>query len=425
MEEGWEFFRVRQMFGGPALDNPSAQVTIELERLGIAARIGPGESVAITAGSRGIANFAQILRATVDFVKNCGGVPFLVPAMGSHGGATAEGQLAVLARYGVTPESMGCPIRSSMDTVEVCQAREGFPIHFDRHAFAADHVIVVNRIKPHTGFTGEVQSGLCKMLLIGLGKHVGASIYHRAIKDNSFDQILRGVADEVIARCRILCGLAIVENGYEQTALVEAVLPQEFLGRERALLERSQQWLARLPFDELDLLIVDEIGKDISGTGLDTNVVGRKSIDHGGPGERPWIKRIYVRGLSAATHGNASGIGVAEFTRSDVVAQVDWQATFENCVTAGHPTAGMLPVHYATDRDVLQAVLRTIGLRTMKTVRAVWIRNTLDLEHVECSRGLFDHVLPDHVRPVSQLRPVRWDSGGNWPRWSDWLASAD
>jgi hypothetical protein len=213
-----------------------------------------------------------------------------------------------------------------------------------------------------------------------------------------------------------------VENGAEQTAVIEAVLPGQFLQREQALLAQAQLWLARLPFDEADLLVVDEIGKNISGTGLDTNVVGRKANDHGSAAERPFIKRIYVRGLTPETHGNASGLGIAEFTRSDVLAQIDWHATYENCLTAGHPTAAMLPVHFPQDRQVLAAALRTIGLRTPATARVIWIRNTLDLHEVECSRAYWNDGLPAQAQRTSDVRALGWDAAGNWPSWEAWSA---
>ena len=229
--------------------------------MGLAQRIAPGDRVAITAGSRGIANIKAIVKAIVDYVKQLGGEPFIVPAMGSHGGATAEGQLDVLRTYGITEDDCGCAILSSMDTVVVCQSEEGFDVHFDRHAFEADHVIVCGRIKLHTSFQGEIQSGLMKMLLIGLGKHRGACIYHRAFRDFSFDQIVRSVSSTVIRECRIVAGVAIVENGHEQTALIEAVRPEDFSKREPELLELASQWIARLPFDTVDVLVVDQIGE--------------------------------------------------------------------------------------------------------------------------------------------------------------------
>ena len=218
-------FRVRQTLERPRVENIAAEVERELARLNLGQRIRPGQSVAITAGSRGIANIPLIIKALVDHLARLKASPFIVPAMGSHGGGTAEGQRRILESYGITESFCGCPIRSSMETVVVCNAAEGFPVHFDRHAFGADHVVVCGRVKPHTGFTGDIESGLMKMMLIGLGKHEGAIIYHRAIKDYSFGQIVRSVGREVLARCRVVAGLAIVENGYDETAKIAAVSP--------------------------------------------------------------------------------------------------------------------------------------------------------------------------------------------------------
>ena len=215
-----------------------------MDKLQLGSRIKPGQNVAITVGSRGIANILTITQAIVDSIKRLGAKPFLVPAMGSHGGGTAEGQLGVLASYGVTEESCGCPIRSSMETVVVCQTAEGIDVHFDRHAFEADHVVVANRVKPHTGFVGDIESGLMKMMLIGLGKHEGAIEYHQAIQDHSFGQIVRSVAGRVLEQCRIVAGLAIVENGYDQTAAIVGVQPGEFEAREKELAGDGQAFVA-------------------------------------------------------------------------------------------------------------------------------------------------------------------------------------
>ena len=209
-----------------------------------------------------------------------GARPFLVPAMGSHGGGTAEGQVEVLASYGVTEAAIGCPIRASMETTIVAQAKEGFPLHLDRAACEADHVLVCNRVKPHTMFAGDFQSGLMKMLLIGLGKQAGADVLHRAIEDHGFDKIVRSVGEDVIHKCRVVAGLAIVENAYDETALIEAVAPADFEVRDRQLLAQARQWMARLPFDLVDVLVIDRMGKNISGVGFDPNVVGRKFNDH-------------------------------------------------------------------------------------------------------------------------------------------------
>ncbi len=337
--------------------------------------------------------------------------------MGSHGGATAEGQRDVLRSLGVTEATCGCPIRSEMDTVVVCQAPEGFPVYFDRLAFEADHVLVCNRVKPHTGFTGNLQSGLMKMLLIGLGKKDGADIYHRAIQDYSFGQIVRSVAAEVRSRCQIVAGLAIVENGYEQTALIEAVRPSEFEQREQALLKQAQAWMPSLPFAHADLLIVDEIGKNISGTGMDTNLIGRKYNDHVALGEdEVRMRDIFVRGLTAATHGNASGIGLAEFTLQRVVDQLDPIKTATNCVTANHPTGAMIPLHFPTDREVLQAALTSIGLREPEAAELMWISNTLQLQELECSAAYWEAAQGrSDLEILHPPRPLPLDASGMLP----------
>jgi hypothetical protein len=293
METYPQIFRVRQHFEARRVDDVEAEVRVQLGRLPLADRVAPGQSVAITAGSRGITGMARILRTAVEHLRALGAEPFIVPAMGSHGGGTAEGQRGVLEAYGITEAFVGCPIRSSLETVIVCDTPEGFAVHFDRLAYEADHVLVVNRVKPHTRFVGPIESGLMKMLLIGLGKCAGANVYHRAIEDYSFERIIHRVAGEVFRQCHILAGLAIVENAYDQTALIEAVVPEEFEVREKALLELARKWMPRLPFDEVDLLLVDRIGKNISGTGMDTNVIGRKFDDHkAAPGERTGHRRV-------------------------------------------------------------------------------------------------------------------------------------
>ncbi len=223
-----EIFRIRQKFDRPVIDDIPAEVEAELSRLNLGAAIQPGQSVAITAGSRGIANIHIIIKSIVSHLKGLGAEPFVVPAMGSHGGATAEGQQHIVEGYGITEDYVGCPIRSSMETVIVCDAKEGFPVHFDKNAYGADHVVVCGRVKPHTTFVGDIESGLMKMMLIGLGKYEGAKTYHRAIKDHSFGQIVRSVAKEVLSKCRIVAGLAVVENGYDETAKLKAVGPNEF-----------------------------------------------------------------------------------------------------------------------------------------------------------------------------------------------------
>jgi hypothetical protein len=412
-------FRVRQKFDSPVLpvDQIPAAVEAELSRLELGRRIGEGQSVAITAGSRGIANIALIIRSCVQHLQRLGARPFIVPAMGSHGGGTAEGQRELIEGYGVTEAYCGCPIRASMETVVVCQAAEGFPVHFDKHAFGADHVLVVGRVKPHTGFVGDIESGLMKMMLIGLGKHSGAKIYHRAILNYSFGQIVRSVAREVLAKCRIVAGLGIVENAYDQTAKVKAVAPHEFEDREKELLVLAKQWMPKLPFTTADVLLVDQIGKNISGTGLDTNVVGRKYLDHvARDDEWPKVKRIVVRDLTDETHGNATGLGLAEFCRTRVVEKMNQRITRINCLTGGHPTGAMVPLDYASDRDVLDVAFPTIGLTEPPQSRLLWIHNTLEVAEVECSAAYLGDARerPD-LTILREPRPLPFDAAGNLP----------
>jgi hypothetical protein len=335
--------------------------------------------------------------------------------MGSHGGATAEGQQRLIEGFGVTEQAMGCPIRSSMETVVVATADEGFPVHFDRHASQADHVLVVNRIKPHTRFTGAIESGLMKMMLIGLGKHQGALVYHRVIMNYSFDQIVRSVARKVIDRCRILGGIAILENAEEQTADIVGVPASEIEATEPRLLQQVKEWMPRLPFDHAELLIVDRIGKDLSGTGMDTNVIGRKANDHAAMGdETPKIHLIYVRGLTEATHGNATGIGIAELVHRRVLDRMDLESTRVNCATAGHITAAMIPLDFPDDRSALTMAMSQTGWGEPQDVPILWIPNTLQLSQVVCSEIYWRAARElSHVEILEEPGPLQWTSSGD------------
>jgi len=408
-------FRVRQKFDRPRVADIAAEVHAQLARLELHRRVQPGQSVAITAGSRGIANIAAILRAAVDHFRSLRAEPLIVPAMGSHGGATAQGQCQVLESYGITEKSVGCPIRSSMETTVIGHAAEGFPLHIDRTACEADHVLICGRVKPHTAFAGDFQSGLLKMLLIGLGKQIGANIYHRAVEDYSFDRIVRSAAREVLQKCRVIAGLAIVENAYDETALIEAIEPSQFEAREVQLLDLSRRWMARLPFDAVDVLVIDRMGKNISGVGFDPNVVGRKFNDHQAvDGETPKVKRICLRSLTPESHGNAIGLGVAEFCRTQLLRDMDARITRVNSLTSGHLAAGMTPLDYATDREMLQAALGTVGLVEPRNARLLWIADTLDLVEVECSAAYLDAARGrSDLEIISEPREMGFDAEGN------------
>ena len=407
--------RVRQKFEARRVADVPGEVRSQLASLQLANRIRAGQTVAITAGSRGIAHIDQIVRAAVDHVKSLGAIPFIVPAMGSHGGGTAAGQTQILEHYGITPEKMGCELRASMETVIVDRTPQGIPVHFDKHASQADHVLIVGRIKPHTGFVGDVESGLHKMMLIGLGKHEEAKIYHRAIADYSFMEIITAVGASVIQKCRVAGGIGIVENAYDETALIEAVPPEKFLERETELLKLAIQWLPRLPFNYCDLLIIDRIGKNISGTGMDTNVIGRKYNDHAAT-DRDTVrcKRIFVRGLTEETHGNATGIGLAEFTNQRTADATDRGITAINCITGLHPTAAMIPIAYETDREAITNALHTCGLVEPPQSKVIQVPDTLHLAEVLVSEAYLPQIAERaDLEQLSQPADMDFDSRGD------------
>ena len=410
-------FKVRQHFQAVECEDVAGAVESQLAKLNLSVKVKPGDTVAISAGSRGIANIHTAIRAIVQHIQKLGGEPFVVPAMGSHGGGTAEGQRAIVEGYGMTEEFLGCPIKATMETHVVCQAEEGFPVHFDKHAWEADHVVVCNRIKPHTNFAGDIESGLMKMMLIGLGKHNGAKIYHRAINDFSFGQIVRSVAKEVLNQCGVIAGVALVENQFDHTALVEALAPEDFESREKELLILAKNYMPSIPFDEVQFLAIDEMGKDISGSGMDTNVIGRKYNDHKATGdETPKVKYICIRGLTPVTHGNATGWGMAEFCRSRVVREVDQKITRINCITGGHITAAMTPLDYETDREIFNVITQSVGLTNPEDIRFVWIRNTLDVAEFVCSESYLEQVQQrEDLEQISEVYDLPFDDDGNLP----------
>ena len=412
-----QMFRIRQHFDAPRVDEIAGTVRDEIARINPSSTIKPGQTVAIAAGSRGVANIDTIVKTVVEEMKAIGAVPYIVPAMGSHGGGTAEGQTQVLAEYGITEGAMGCPIKSSMDVIQIGVSDFGMPIYFDKHASEADHVIVVNRIKPHTGFAGEIESGLMKMMLIGLGKHKGASVYHRAIIHHSFDKIVRLVGKVVREEMPITFGIATLENGYDETALIEAIPAADFEEREKVLQAKSKEWCPSLPFDDVDLLIIDEMGKNISGSGMDTNVIGRKRNDRRAMGdETPRVLRIFVRDLTEVTHGNATGIGMAEFTTRRLVDKIDYHATYTNVITGQHVSAGAIPLHCDTDAEVLDIALESIGLIAPEDARVLWIPNTLDLGEVEASEAYLAQAdIRDDLEILTGLRPLETEADGNLP----------
>jgi hypothetical protein len=402
--------RVKQQFPGPLLHDIPAAVRDALGRLPLA--VEPGQTVALAVGSRGIVNIDTITRACVDYLKGLGARPFVFPAMGSHGGGTTEGQTSVLEHYGVTEAAMGCPVRATMDVVPVGEAL-GLPVWLDRYAAEADWIGVINRVKPHTDFKGEIESGLFKMMTIGLGKHRGAIQGHRANIRHRYETVITAVGREMVRKARIAFGLGIVENGYDETAKVVAFLPADIEAGERALLREAKGWMARLPFDECDLLIVDEMGKDISGAGMDSNVIGRHGTFFEPPFPSPKITFIVVCDLTAHTSGNATGIGNADFTTRRLVDKIDWNATYINCLTACSPAGAKLPPVLETDRDAIAVALSCLGLDRVDDARVVRIKNTLRLAEVEVSEACLPEVAKrEDLSQVSVPAPLAFDASG-------------
>jgi hypothetical protein len=414
---------VRQHFPAPVVDDIPGTVTAELERLRLDATIRPGASVALTAGSRGIAHIAAILQAAVAHLKALGAKPFIVPAMGSHGGATSDGQMAILQHYGITEETMGVPVRATMDAVRIGEVMDGVPAYLDGHAYEADHIGVINRIKPHTDYHGVLESGLFKMMAIGLGKQVGASYYHRAFFHYGFDRILTEVGRCVLRTGKVAFGLGILENAYDETARIVGVRPEAMETTEHLLLKEARALMGRLPFERLDLLIVDWMGKNISGTGMDTNIIGRLYQDGQPEPDSPFILRIFVRGLTEESEGNAAAIGLADITTTRLVQQIDREKTYMNAFTSGTPGKMRVPLHFDTDREALAWALNTIGLTPPEKSRTVRIHSTLHIRDVLISESLFDEARGrDDLEIRGEPRAMEFDDEGNL---TDFLARAE
>jgi hypothetical protein len=411
-----DMYRIRQRFVGPVVPDIPAAVAAELTRIDVAALIKPGSTVALTAGSRGVANIATIIKATADYLKSLGAKPFIIPAMGSHGGGTAAGQLDVLRHYGISEETMGVPLRATMEVVQIGETPDGLPVWLDKYAAEADHIGVINRVKPHTDFSGAIESGLFKMMTIGLGKYHGAQHYHRANVQYGYEHVIRTVGRTVLQRARIAFGLGIVENGYDQTAIVRAVRAPQFEETELELQALAKKLVARLPFDFIHLLIVEEMGKNLSGSGMDTKVIGRLMNIVEPPLTQPRILRIYVRDLHDDSYGNATGVGLADFVSRRLVDKIDPRATYINCLTGLSPESGRIPITLETDREAIDAALGTIGLVKPEAARIVRIQNTLRLEELDVSEALLAEVKQrEHLTVLWGPKPLAFDHAGNLP----------
>jgi hypothetical protein len=395
---------IRQAFARPQVADPVAALRLELDGCGVP--VASGARIAIAVGSRGIANLEPLVREVVRWVRSRGGAPFIVPAMGSHGGATAAGQAEVLAGYGISEARVGAPVRSCMDVVELPRDACPVPVTFDRLAHEADATIVLNRIKPHTSFRGRYESGLMKMLAIGLGKHPQAlAIHARGIE--GLREIMPAVARQVLAHANVVLGVAVVENACDETMLVKAIPAARIPGEEPALLDLARAHRPHLPLDAIDLLVVDEIGKNISGLGMDTQVIGRLKIRGQPEPATPDIRAILVRDLTPETHGNAAGMGLADILLRTAFSRIDFRATYANVMTTGFPERGKLPMVAETDAEALQWAFRMAGMPGPAEARVLRIRNTLRLDRLQASpaavealRGRADITIEGPVEPV-------------------------
>lgn len=406
--------RVRQTPLAPKLDDVRAAVREELRKLSLAAKVKRGQQIAIPAGSRGISNIVTILDTVVQEMKALGLVPFIFPAMGSHGGATAEGQREVLATYGITEERLGIPIRATMEVVELGRTQHGIPVYVDKIAAEADWVAVINRIKPHTEFTGDIGSGLQKMMAIGFGNHLGTLSTHQYGIKFSLREVIPEIGQVVLERLPILFGLGLIENAHDQTSHVSAIQPSNFLAEEMRLLGEARRLMARLPVDFLHLLIVDEMGKDISGAGMDPNVIGRMMAIGESEPEKPKILRVYVRDLTKKSYGNAIGIGLADFCSRRLVAQMDPILTRINCVTAMTPEKARIPIAFETDREAITAALSTVGPIDPREAKVIRVKNTLEMEELQVSEALRKELKGrKDVTILDDPQELEFDESGN------------
>lgn len=408
---------VKQHFPNRAIADIPAETHRQLSESNFSSKVRQGGTVAIGVGSRGIVNIDIIVKAIVDYWKSIGRRPFLFPAMGSHGAATAEGQADVLAHYGITESAMGCPIHSQLEVVSLGKTSDGIESFIDRLAFESDGVMMAGRVKWHTDYVGAIESGLFKMMAIGLGKFAGAKIYHaEAYRHYGLEHVIRTVGRQVLASGKILGGLAILEDANHQTAKLAAVPAETMEKDEEQLLHLVSEWKARIPVKELDILIVDEMGKHISGAGMDTKVINRSVWGESNcfP-DLPLIRRVFARKLGEMSYGNAVGIGLADMVTDRLVESVNWNTTHINSITANSITAIRTPIHFPTDQECLDKLALSCGVFDPATVKLARIRDTMHLDVLELSETLREEVDASPALEVLGVRDWEYDSAGMLP----------
>ena len=407
--------RIRQEVEAPVLDDIEKDIQTRIESLHLDAWVKAGDTVAVGCSSRGIANYAVIVKSVVDALLNLKLIPFLFPAMGSHGSASPQGQKAVLESYGISEATMGVPIKSSLEVVQVGETEDRIPVFIDRSASQAKHIVLINRVKMHTEFDFEIESGLMKMMAIGLGKKKGATVYHQGIMVHGYPKVIQSVARQVLKRRKILFGVGIVENALSQTSRIGVFTADELEDGEKALLAEAKRLAIGLPFDEADVLIIDEMGKDISGTGFDTKVVGRILMPLvAEEPESPRVKRIVVCSLTERTGGNADGVGIADFVTRRLVDNIDQTALYVNAIAGAEPEHAKIPLTLRNDREAVEVAIGSVGLIPRDQLRIMRIRNTLQLGEVAVSEAYAEEVKKrDDLEVIEDVRPIRFDAQGN------------
>jgi len=404
-----KLIRVKQKFPNEYIEDIEAAVKNEMQKSGV--KFIGGSNIAIAVGSRGIKNIHRIVKATTEYLKTLGVNPFIVPAMGSHGGANAKGQKEVLESYGITEENIGVPIRSSMEVVELPQGDLCHKVFMDRYASEADGIIVINRVKVHTDFHGKTESGLLKMCVIGLGKHRQALEIHR-YGVYGLRELIPIAAKHILKHSKIMLGIGIVENAYDQTAVIKAVRPEVMEEEEVKLLDICRKNMPKLPVDKLDLLIVDEMGKDVTGVGIDPNITGRIRIRNEKEPETPNITNIVVTDLTEASHGNALGMGLAEFITKRLYDKIDFKATYENVLTSTFLERGKMPIVAETDKRAVEYALRTSGQISLESTRVIRIKNTLQLGELYVSQSIYEEIKDsEHIEIMGQFEEIFNEQG--------------
>ena len=403
--------KVRQMFPASELTQLAETLHQELEKPRVGDRIKPGMRIAIALGSRGLDRITDITRVVVEEIKSRGAQPFIVPAMGSHGGASASGQMDVLANLGVTEETAGCQIISSMEVVEIGKLDNGLPVFIDKNAFEADGIVVVNRVKPHTQFRGPCESGLVKMITIGLGKQKGADSCHTFGFEFMADHIIR-MTKIHLERTKILFGIATVESPYDKIVKITAIPADGIIEEEQKLLVEAKANMPRILFDQMDVLIVEKIGKDVSGGGMDPNITGRYAVPYMKGG--PVINKLVILDLTPQTHGNANGMGLGDFTTRKLFEKIDYDAAYANALTMGLAVTVRIPMIMGTDKEAISAAVKTCNRQDLSKVRMVRIKDTLHLAEIDISEAMLEEARNnEHIAIVGDLSELVFDTDGN------------